>query len=129
MYVVGTSVSAKNCIFGGTATLRCDDATFEDCIVCDGDYGGISSVGDLAMTRCLFFDNFRDYLNGEGDYGVDFFGGKATFQDTFIQCDSEEEAQDIFNERKHFEPVYDSEKDKWLLRLKDWKEKKKESQK
>ena len=56
-------------------------------------------------------------------------GGKATFQDTFIQCDSEEEAQDIFNERKHFEPVYDSEEDKWLIRLKDWKEKKKESQK
>ena len=129
MYVVGTSISAKNCIFGGTATLCCNDASFEDCIICDGDYGGVSSVGDLTMTRCLFFDNSRDCLNGEGDYGVEFWGGKATFHDTFIQCDSEEDAQDIFDEKQHFEPVYDSEEDKWLIRLKDWEEKKKESQK
>jgi hypothetical protein len=121
MYVTGTSLSAKNCMFGGTATLRGSDATFEDCVVCDGDYGGMSSSGDLTMTRCHFFDNSRDYLNGEGEEGVEVSRGTATFQDTFIICDSEEDARDMFDESKHFEPVYDPEAEKWRVRLKDQK--------
>ena len=119
MYVDGHSISARNCIFGGTVTLRRCNATLKDCVIRYGQYGGVSSDGYLTITRCRFFDNAPDVLIPEGDFGVDFRGGKATFRDTFIQCIDEKDARFIFNEEQHFEPFYDSDKNEWLIRLKD----------
>jgi len=71
------------------------------------------------MKKCLFIDNEVDYINGEGDEGVEVNGGRAIFEETYILYNSEEYAKCGFNEERHFEPVYDPEKEEWCIRLKD----------
>mmetsp|Transcript_20913 Transcript_20913/g.49436 ORF Transcript_20913/g.49436 Transcript_20913/m.49436 type:complete len:183 (+) Transcript_20913:328-876(+) len=91
-------LSAKRCVLGGSVNVR-GTAVFEACTVRDGGYGGMYSSGNLKMKCCVFVNNSGESISGDGEEGVEVSrGGTATFQDTFIMCDSEEDARSMFDE-------------------------------